>query len=126
MRDGLDFGERVKAKRGRDPRSESMATRFTRPELETLLQAATADGKTVREWSRNVLLQAAAVRKDDALFTEVIATRLLLTNLIKPLITGQKVSEEWVSQAMSAVRKGKRKAAAEVRQQYQSETAGGE
>lgn len=118
MSDGLNLVERLTPKRGRDSRSESMATRFTKPELATLSQAATADGKTVREWSREVLLQAAATRKDDALFTELVATRMLLVNLIKPIITGQKVSEDWISQAQAMVRQSKRKAAAEVRQQY--------
>ena len=43
---------------------------------------------------------------------------MLIVNLFKPLITGKPVSPEWVTEAMAAVRKEKRKAAQEVRRQY--------
>ena len=122
----LDLKTRLARSVGRAGRDQMANARVTVAERQELHAAARAQSKSLSEWSREVLLREARRAEDDALFTEVIATRLLLTNLIKPLITGQKVSEEWVSQAMSAVRKGKRKAAAEVRQQYQSETAGGE
>jgi hypothetical protein len=67
-----------------------------------------------------------ARREDgDALFTELVATRMLMVNLFKPLITGKAVSPEWVTGVMAAVRKEKRKAALEVRQQYTEDKAGG-
>ena len=57
------------------------------------------------------------------MFTELVATRMLMVNLFKPLITGKPVSPEWVTEVMAAVRKEKRKAAQEVRQQYSEETS---
>jgi hypothetical protein len=50
---------------------------------------------------------------------------MLMVNLFKPLITGKPVSPEWVTEVMAAVRKEKRKAAQEVRQQYSKEKEGG-
>jgi hypothetical protein len=126
MSKDFDLAERLQPKRGREPRSESFATRLTKSELAVLSQAAKADGKTVREWSRDVLLKEARRSHDDALFTELVATRMLMVNLLKPLILGKPVSQEWITDAMAAVRREKRRAAQEVRQQYTEETAGGQ
>ena len=89
MSNNFDLAERLRPKRGRDPRSESFATRLTKSELAVLSRAAEADGKTVREWARDVLLKEARRSQDDALFTELVATRMLMVNLLKPLILGQ-------------------------------------
>ena len=105
----LQLDSRLARSVGRAGRDRMANARVTNAELNELHAAARAQGKSLSEWSR-----------------ELVATRLLLVNLIKPIITGQKVSEEWVSQAMSAVRQNKRKAAAEVRQQYRTEGAGGQ
>jgi hypothetical protein len=43
---------------------------------------------------------------------------MLLVNLIKPLILGEKVSPTWITEAMGMVRREKHKAAQEVMQQY--------
>ena len=79
----------------------------------------------MREWAREFLLSEARRDDADALFTELVATRMLMVNLFKPLITGKPVSPEWVTEVMAAVRKEKRKAAQEVRQQYSKEKEGG-
>jgi hypothetical protein len=65
-------------------------------------------------------------RDDDALFTELIATRMLMVNLLKPLILGKQVSQDWITEAMAAVRREKRKAARDLMQQYTDETGGGQ
>lgn len=122
----LDLQTRLARSVGRAGRDRMANARVTDAERQELHAAARARGKSLSEWSREVLLREARRVEDDALFTEVVATRMLLVNLIKPIITGQKVSEEWISQAMSAVRQSKRRAAQEVRQQYQGEAAGGE
>lgn len=80
---------------------------------------------TVREWCRSILLGETRRRDEDALFTELIATRMLMVNLLKPLILGKPVSQEWLTEAMTAVRKAKRKAAQEVLQQYNEDSTGG-
>ena len=52
------------------------------------------------------------------LFTELVATRMLMVNLLKPLILGKQVSQDWITEAMAAVRREKRKAARDLMQQY--------
>ena len=118
MSESLDLAERLRPKRGRDPRSESMATRFTKPELRTLSQAATADGKTVREWAREVLLREARTSRADAVFTEIVATRMLLNLVLRPLACGEVMSAEAFSGVLANVRTTKHKAATDVMEQY--------
>ena len=74
---------------------------------------------------REVLLRETR-KDDDALFIELIATRMLMVNLLKPLILGKQVSQDWITEAMAAVRREKRKAARDLMQQYADETAGGQ
>jgi hypothetical protein len=102
----------------RDSRSRSLGTKLTVQEEKVLVHAAAADGKSASEWARDVLLREARRSKDDAVFTELVATRMLLVNLIKPLILGEKVSPTWITEAMTMVRKEKHKAAQDVMQQY--------
>ena len=82
---------RALAEAGHESRSESLATRFTRSEVKALSKAAASAGKTVRAWSRDVLLLEARRAQEDMLFTELIATRMILLNLLKPLAMGQQV-----------------------------------
>ncbi|MBW4039449.1 MAG: hypothetical protein HIU91_11365 [Acidobacteria bacterium] len=101
----------------RDRRSRSLGTKLTIQEERELARAAEANGKSASEWARDVLLREAR-RTDDAVFTELVATRMLLVNLIKPLILGEKVSPTWITEAMTMVRKEKHRAAQDVMQQY--------
>jgi hypothetical protein len=121
----LQFEERLRQRIGRPSRIRSVAIRFTEDEVATLNTAAQRDGTTLREWSRKVLLEAAGSSTSDAVFTELIATRMLLVNLIKPLILGKTVTSEWITEAMSAVRREKHRAAREVLQQYTDDAKGG-
>jgi hypothetical protein len=121
----LDMQGRFRQRIGRPSRVRSIAIRFTEDEARELEEVASAQGTTVREWARELLLREARREDGDALFTELVATRMLMVNLFKPLITGKPVSPEWITEVMAAVRKEKRKAAQEVRQQYSEEKAGG-
>jgi uncharacterized protein (DUF1778 family) len=95
--------------------------RVTADEQQELHAAARAEGKALSEWAREILLREARRSHDDALFTELVATRMLLVNLIKPLILGEKVSPAWITEAMAMVRKEKHKAALDLMQQYTAE-----
>ncbi|HUZ97489.1 MAG TPA: hypothetical protein VMU57_21500 [Edaphobacter sp.] len=112
------IAERMGRGKIRDSRSRSLGTKVTMQEEKELARAAAADGKSASEWARDVLLREARRSKDDAVFTELVATRMLLVNLIKPLILGEKVSPTWITEAMTMVRKEKHKAAQDVMQQY--------
>jgi hypothetical protein len=102
----------------RDSRSRSLGTKLTISEEQELAKVAAASGKSASEWAREVLLREARRSSDDPIFTELIATRMLMVNLLKPLALGEKVSPAWITEAMTMVRKEKYKAAQEVMQQY--------
>ncbi|HTF63520.1 MAG TPA: hypothetical protein VK638_12520, partial [Edaphobacter sp.] len=99
-------------------------TKVTLSEERELVKAAEDQGRNASEWAREVLLKEARRSDEDVLFTELVAMRMLMVNLFKPLIMGKPVSAEWVTEMMAAIRKEKRKAALEVRQQYDDDRAG--
>lgn len=120
----LDLAERLDRRlKSGTVRKKTVGTRVSLSEEKELVEAADKGGQNLSEWVREVLLREARRTDDDALFTELVATRMLLVNLIKPLIVGQPVSPEWVAEAMAEVRKVKHKAAQAVRQQYATEAA---
>ena len=120
----ITIAQRLGRGKIRDSRSRSLGTKLTLKEERELVRAAEAEGKTASEWAREVLLREARRAQGDAVLVEVIATRMLLVNLLKPLVMGKTVSQEWITEAMAAVRREKRKAAQEVLQQYNDEQAG--
>ena len=109
---------------GRTGRDRMANARVTTEEQRELHNAARARGKSLSEWAREVLLREARRSDHVAVFTEIVATRMLLVNLIKPLILGKPVTSQWITEAMSAVRREKRRAAQEVLQQYAEDAKG--
>jgi hypothetical protein len=91
--------------------------RVTEEEREHLLKAARSEGRALGEWTREILLREAR-RTEDPLFTELIATRMILLNLLKPLAMGQVVTPEDFARISATVRSDKRKVAQEIQQQY--------
>lgn len=122
IRSTIDFETRTSRSHGRGGRTYVASAKVTREEQTELEKAARADGKSLSEWARDVLLQQARTSGQDAFFTELVATRMLLVNLLKPLVLGEKVTASWITEAMTMVRKEKRKAAQEVLQQYTQTT----
>jgi urate oxidase len=114
----VDCEDRLKQRIGRPSRVESVAIRFTEDELQTLETVAKEKGTTLREWSREVLLREARSSRTDALFTEIIATRMLLNLVLKPLACGQVMTTEEFSGVLANVRTTKHKAATDVMAQY--------
>jgi hypothetical protein len=123
--DKLTLADRLGRGKIRAARSRSLGTKLTPGEERELTEAAEAEGKNASEWAREVLLREARRSDHDAVFTEIVATRMLLVNLIKPLILGKPVTSQWITEAMSAVRREKRRAAQEVMQQYADDAKGG-
>jgi hypothetical protein len=110
----LGIEERLRRKMGRAARTESIATRFTGEE------AAVRQGLTIREWAREVMLQAASSAQTDVpVFTEVVALRLLMTNVLRPLALGQTIKPEDFQAVLAGVRKDKHDAARDLLEQYQ-------
>jgi hypothetical protein len=116
--DDLGIESRLRRSRGRSSRCGVASARVTIAEQEELERAAKSKGQALSEWAREVLLREARRRDDDALFTEVVATRMLLNNVLLPLANGQKITPEGFAMIMANVRTEKRKAAREVMQQY--------
>ena len=112
---------RLKRLKGRETRTQSIATRFTCSEERALLRVAASCGKNLREWAREVLLDAANGQQngDSApLFAEVQALRLLLINTLEPLLRGEKMTPEQFKEMLRYVKTNKRKAAADMLASY--------
>jgi hypothetical protein len=84
--------------RGRESRTQSVATRFTRAEERTLLKKAEASGQNLREWAREVLLRNAKEGSQSDMemhiFTELVGIQMLLMNTLEPLLRGDKLAQE--------------------------------
>jgi hypothetical protein len=115
---GLDIEARVSRSQGRDRRSRSFGTKLTRTEEAELYNAARGQGKYAGEWAREVLLKEARRAPADPLFTELVATRMLLVNLLKPMLLGKQVPDDWIEQATSGVHAAKHKVAARLQKEY--------
>jgi hypothetical protein len=121
--DSLGIESRLQRMKGREIRSQSIATRFTRAEEKTLLRVASDRGMNLREWSREVLLEAAQgsrLHDEGALFAEVQALRLILVNTLEPLLRGERWSAEQFKQMLLYVKSNKHRVAAELMESYRN------
>ena len=109
---------RLDRPKGRPVREKLASARVTADELKELDTAAAAGGKLFGEWAREVLLREARMPRADALFTEIVATRMLLNLVLKPLACGERMSAEQFSAVLANVRTNKRKSATDVLEQY--------
>jgi len=116
--DGIKVAQRLGRGKIRASRSRSLGTKLTIKEELELVRAAESEGKSASEWAREVLLRDARRAGNDPLFIELIATRMILLNLLKPLAMGQKVTPEDFTRISATVRSDKRKVAREIQQQY--------
>ena len=123
--DTLRIESRLARTRGRESRTQSIATRFTQEEEKALMEKAEAQGQNLREWARDVLLREAygstlAVGPDQ-IMTEIVALQLFLTNALSPVACGERMSAEQYQELMRNVKTNKHRAAREVVAQYASE-----
>ena len=112
---------RLRRSKGREARTQSIATRFTRAEERMLLEVAASQGNNLREWARDVLLAAAEGQRSAAyspLFVEVQALRLLLINTLEPLLRSDVMTAEQFKAMLQHVKANKRKVAADVLASY--------
>ena len=116
--DEITMEQRLGRGKIRESRSRSLGTKLTLKEERELVRAAEAEGKSASEWARGVLLREARNSRTDALFTEIVATRMLLNLVLKPLACGQVMSATDFSGVLTNVRTTKHKAAADVMEQY--------
>ncbi|WP_035351413.1 hypothetical protein [Edaphobacter aggregans] len=121
--DRLEIESHLQRMKGRESRSQSIATRFTRAEEKTLLRVASERGMNLREWSREILLAAARgpqLNDATALFAEMQGLRLILINSLEPLLRGEKWSAEQFKEMLRYVRSNKHRVAADLMESYRS------
>ena len=114
----LNFDDRLRQRIGRPSRVESVAIRFTKQELAALEKVAHEKKTTLREWARDALLREASDSRTGALFTEVVATRMLLNLVLKSIACGEVITAEVFSNILTNVRTTKHQAATDVMEQY--------
>ena len=61
----VQIENRLSQRKGREARTQSIATRFTKAEEQALLKRAEASGKNLREWAREKRRCAPKTRKKD-------------------------------------------------------------
>lgn len=123
----VDLGITARLSRSgtRTSRDQMANARVTRDEQRELIEAARADGKALSEWAREVLLDRARGGPNTAaVFTELIALRLLVSNVLRTLALGKTMTEKEYAQVLTEVRTNKHNAAGEVLTQYQNRNGG--
>ena len=120
--DLLQFENRLRQNKGREARTQSVATRFTQAEEQALLKTAEACGQNLREWARDVLLREAKQSNDsvstEALMTEIVGLQLFLTHALQPVACGEQMSPHQYEELMRQVKVNKYHAAREVIAQH--------
>ena len=121
----LGIADRLRRTRGRAGRRTVVSTKVTRSEQQELETAAKREGKVLSEWAREILLDRAQKGKaESAVFTELIALRLLLNGVLRPLVLGESLTREQYQQLLIEVRNTKHDTARDVLTQYQPSTEG--
>ncbi len=104
--------------KGRESRSQSIATRFTPAEAKALARKAEESGQNLREWAREVLLRelrgCASAPLDPTVLTEIVGLHLFLINVLSPIARGERITQEHYQEILRHVREHKHVAAAEI------------
>jgi len=115
----LDLSTRLRRSRGRSGRVFSINSKLTEPELRLLENVAAENGKAVSEWAREVLLEAAQRTGPDVILVELVATRMLLVNMLKMIGQTRALPEAEYTKIHAEVQKVKRRIARELAEQTQ-------
>lgn len=115
----LGIAERIIRTSGRASRRTVVSTKVTRHEQKELESAARREGKVLSEWAREVLLEKArSGPTGTAIFTELLALRLLMNGVLRSIVTDEKLSPQAYQQLVTEVRTTKHAAARDVLTQY--------
>jgi hypothetical protein len=113
----LDLSTRLPRSRGRSGRVFSINSKLTEPELRLLENAAAENGKAMSEWAREVLIKAAQRTGPDVILVELVATRMLLVNMLKMIGQTRALPEAEYTKIHAEVQKVKRRIARELAEQ---------
>jgi len=101
-------------------REISVSTRLTRKETRNLDDLAKSRGmqrsELIRQLIRDELARDAGTSAASTELTEIMGIRLMLTNLFRPLATGQKLTPEAFDNMVAEVKKRKRSVAEDALQ----------
>ena len=110
-------GSRPRRSRGRSARASCVSSRVTEEELRCLEKAAADNGKAVSEWAREILIEAAQRTGPDVVLVELVATRMLLVNMLKMIGQTRALPEAEYTKIHAEVQKVKRRIARELTEQ---------
>ena len=113
----LDLDTRLRRSRGRTARVFSINSKLTESELRLLENVSAQAGKTVSEWAREILIEAAQRTGPDVLLVELVATRMLLVNMLKMIGQTRALPEAEYTKIHTEVQKVKRRIARELSEQ---------
>jgi hypothetical protein len=113
----LDLDTRLRRLRGRTARVFSINSKLTESELRLLENVSAQAGKTVSEWAREILIEAAQRTGPDVLLVELVATRMLLVNMLKMIGQTRALPEAEYTKIHAEVQKVKRRIARELSEQ---------
>ncbi len=117
----LGIAHRLRRSKGRAGRSVVASTKLTPDEQDELDRAAKFAGKAFSEWARDVLLSAARSNGEHlAVITELVAMRMLLSTVLRPVALGERLTHDAYVQVLNEVRAGKHDTAREVLRQYRT------
>lgn len=116
--DIAEIESRLARIKGRESRTQSVATRFTREEEKRLRKRAEAGGQNLREWARGVLLREVNAPSSaltvEHLMTEIVGLQIFLTHVLASVACGEPMTADQYEELMQQVRANKRRAAQEV------------
>lgn len=115
----LDLDTRLRRSRGRTARVFSINSKLTESELRLLENVSAQAGKTVSEWAREILIEAAQRTGPDVVLVELVATRMLLVNMLKMIGQTRALPEAEYTKIHTEVQKVKRRIARELSEQTQ-------
>jgi hypothetical protein len=101
-------------------RTKSIGFKVSEEEYAQLETAAQADGRTLGEWCREVILRGGSVsdaERHDAALAEIVGVRLLLVNVLQPMAAGETVTAERFGQLLDQISEAKHQLAAKLQQQ---------
>ena len=117
----LNLDDRLGRSLGRTGRVNGLSVKVTENERDELGAVAKQESQALGEWAREVLLREARRTQSDALFTEIVATRMLLNYVLQPLACGQVMTPEGFASVALHIRAEKHKQAEELMRQYTAE-----
>jgi uncharacterized protein (DUF1778 family) len=117
------IARRIRRIKSGSNRDRTVGARITRDEESELVSAADRAGRNISDWSRDVLLREARGSRTDVLLTEIVAMRMMLNSLLRPLSCGETITPDDFTAHMMTIRTTKQKVTQEILQQYAVTTA---